>query len=265
MPSEPLLAIRALTKRFPHSAKPSIVCVHVSLDRGRTLAIVGPSGAGKSTLARCIAMFEEPDSGEIIFEGQDLLRASRQERTRLRPAIQLVLQQPAAALNPRFTVEEVIAEPLVIQRRATPEASRRRAAEIIESIGLPPAAASRPALSLSGGERQRLALARALVLDPKLLILDESFSGLDLSIRAQMTELLGEAQRRLGTAYILIAHDLRLVARFADEIAVIDSGAIVERGLAATVLSHPTHPRTVRMLEAAARLSLETAPGEART
>ena len=263
MPSEPLLAVRALSRRFHHWAKPALASIDLSLDRGRTLAVVGPSGSGKSTLARCIAMFEEPDSGEIVFEGQDLVRASRRERTRLRPAIQLVLQQPAAAINPRFTAEEVIAEPLLIQRGAAPAACRRRAAEIMESIGLPRSAASRPALSFSGGERQRLALARALVLEPKLLILDESFSGLDLSVRAQITELLTEAQRSLGTAYILIAHDLRLVARFAHEIAVMESGAIVERGLASDLFAHPAHPRTIQILDAAARLSLQSDPGEA--
>jgi ABC-type glutathione transport system ATPase component len=264
MPSEPLLTVRGLSKRFHQVTQPALSSIDLSLDRGQTLAIVGPSGSGKSTLARCIAMFEEPDSGEIVFEGQDLVRASHGDRARLRPAIQMVLQQPAAALNPRFTAEEVIAEPLLIQRRAAPADCRRRAAEVMESIGLPRAAASRPALSFSGGERQRLALARALVLEPKLLILDESFSGLDLSVRAQISALLTEAQQRLGTAFILIAHDMRLVARFAHEIAVMESGAIIERGPAPGFFAHPTHPLTVKMFDAAARLSLDPAPGEAR-
>jgi len=246
MPSEPLLEVRALSKTFPRAERAAIAGVDLTLERGVTLGIVGPSGSGKSTLARCIAMFEQADSGEIWFEG----------RRPLRPEIQLVVQQPAAALNPRFTAGEVIAEPLVIQKRATSHAARLRAAEVMESIGLAAAAAARPALSFSGGERQRLALARALVLEPKLLILDESFAGLDLSVRAQVARLLVEAQQRLGTAYIVIAHDIRLVAGLAGELAVMDLGAIVERGPTGEVTRHPRHARTAQMLNAAADLSL---------
>jgi ABC-type glutathione transport system ATPase component len=264
MRSEALLVAKGLSKRFARAAQPAISAVDLSLERGRTLGLVGPSGSGKSTLARCLAMFEEPDTGEILFEGRSLLAASRRERARFRPQIQIVFQQPAAALNPRFTAEEVIAEPLLIQKRATPSAARRRASEVMESIGLPPAASSRPALSFSGGECQRLALARALVLEPKLLILDESFAGLDLSVRAQILGLLKDAQERLGTAYILIAHDLRLVLHFADELAVMDSGSSVERGPVAEIMTHPRHPLTVRMLDAAAKLSLTAGTGEAR-
>ena len=246
MPSEPLLEVRGLSKTFPRAARPAIASIDLTLEHGVTLGIVGPSGSGKSTLARCIAMFERADSGEILFEG----------RAPLRPEIQLVLQQPAAALNPRFTAAEVIGEPLLIQKRATPQAARLRAAEVMESIGLPAAAAARPALSFSGGERQRLALARALVLEPKLLILDESFAGLDLSVRTQVSRLLLEAQQRLGTAYIVIAHDVRLVAGLAGELAVMEAGAIVERGSTADVTEHPRHARTAQMLDAAATLSL---------
>lgn len=259
MPSDPLLAVRALSKRFPHSEAPAIANVNLTLDRGRRLGLVGPSGSGKSTLARCVAMFERPDSGEILFEGRSLAQLSSRERARLRPEIQIVFQQPAAALNPRFTAGEVIAEPLLIQKRVAPPVCRQRVGEVMEEIGLSPDAASRPVLSFSGGERQRLALARALVLEPKLLILDESFAGLDLAIRAQISTLLTAAQLRLGIAYILIAHDLRLVEQLADDLAVMEAGAIVETGPASEVMAHPHHPRTIRMLDAAARLSLHGA------
>lgn len=264
MPSEPVLVARGLSKRFARAARPALSSVDLSLGRGRTLGLVGPSGSGKSTLARCLAMFEQPDTGEILFEGRNLLAARSRERALLRPLIQIVFQQPAAALNPRFTAEDVIAEPLLVQKRTLPAVARRRAAEVMESIGLSRDVGSRPALSFSGGERQRLALARALVLEPKVLILDESFAGLDLPVRTQILALLKDGQQRLGTAYILIAHDLRLVSRFADELAVMDSGSIVERGPSAEVTARPSHPRTVQMLEAAAALSLTPSTGEAR-
>jgi ABC-type glutathione transport system ATPase component len=260
MPSEPLLTVRALSKTFRLARRPAITGIHFSLDRGRTLGLVGPSGSGKSTLAQCLAMFEEPDSGEILFEGRNLVGLNRREKARVRPAIQIVLQQPAAALNPRFTAGEIVAEPLLIGRRATPAACRSRAAEAMEMAGLPPAAAARLALSFSGGERQRLAIARALVLEPKLLILDESFSGLDLSVRAQILNLLAEAQHRFGTAYILISHDLRLVARCAGEIAVMDGGTFVEHAAAAELMAHPRHSLTIEMLHAAGKLSLAAVP-----
>jgi ABC-type glutathione transport system ATPase component len=264
MPSDPLLVVKGLSKTFPGSARAAVSGVDLTIERSRTLALVGPSGSGKSTLARCLALFEEADSGAIVFEGRNLVTAPRRERARVRPEIQIVFQQPAAALNPRFTAGEVIAEPLLIQKRATASAARERAAEAMEAIGLPRASVSRAALSFSGGERQRLALARALVLEPKLLILDESFAGLDLPVRTQIVELLRGAQQRLGTAYILIAHDLRLVARFADELAVMDAGAIVERGPVAEVLAHPRRARTVQMVDAASKLSLQGFRGEAQ-
>ncbi|HKE28513.1 MAG TPA: ATP-binding cassette domain-containing protein [Bryobacteraceae bacterium] len=259
MPSEPLLQVKSLSKSFLPANRPAIRDIDLTLERGTTLGIVGPSGSGKSTLARCLALFEQPDAGIIRFEGKSLAHLDRSERAQLRPQIQLVLQQPAAALNPGFTAAEIIAEPLVIQKRATPREARRRAAEVMESIGLPGAAAGRPALSFSGGERQRLALARALLLEPKLLILDESLAGLDLSVRAQISRLLVEAQQQLGTAYIVIAHDVRLVASLTGELVVMEAGAIVERGATAEVMAHPRHPRTAQMLDAAAKLSLHTA------
>ena len=216
---------------------------------------MGPSGCGKSTLARSLALFDAPTCGEVALEGRSLWAAGRRERRRLRAEIQLIFQQPAASLNPRFTAEQIVAEPLLIHRRGSAESQRKRAAELMEMTGLPAGAGRNRALEFSGGERQRLAIARALALDPKLLILDESLSGLDVSIQAQMVNLLADLQERLSLTCILISHDLRLVAGFAHEIAVMERGAIVERGAAAALLTRPAHPCTLELLDAALALT----------
>jgi ABC-type glutathione transport system ATPase component len=218
---------------------------------------VGASGSGKSTLARCLALVEAPDSGRILLEERDLWASGRRERAGLRSRIQLIAQQPAASLNPRFTAAEIVAEPLLIQRRGTTAERRRMAARWMETVGLAPDALDTRALEFSGGERQRLAIARALIPEPSLLILDESFAGLDLSVQGQIARLLRDLRRDLGLTCILITHDLALAASLADEIAVMDAGRIVESGLVAEVVSHPRHPRTRELLDAALALSLE--------
>jgi len=257
---EPLLSIRGLCKSFSRGsldqAPAALHNVTLELDRGRTLGLVGPSGSGKSTLARCVTFFETPTAGEIRFEGRDLGSLSRRERLRMRAQIQLIFQEPAASLNPRFTAAEIIAEPLVIQNRGNRAARLERVLELMETVGLPRTAAGQPALRFSGGQRQRLAIARALVLEPKLLILDESFSGLDLTLQAQISALLKDLRQRLGLTYILISHDLALVAGLADEIAVMEGGNLVEHADAAELLAHPRHPRTRALLDAALALSL---------
>jgi ABC-type glutathione transport system ATPase component len=222
------------------------------LEKGRTLGIAGLSGSGKSTLARCLALFEAPDAGEIRLAGEPVWPSGRRERSRLHTRVQLIMQQPAATLNPRFTAEEVVAEPLLIQKRGTVAGRRRRAAELMDAVNLPAGPAEKRAWEFSGGERQRLALARALALEPELLILDESLSGLDLSVQAQMAALLCELQGRLSLSLILISHDLDLVLRMAGEIAIMDAGAIVERGPAAGLRAHPRHARTRELLAASA-------------
>lgn len=219
----------------------------LTLDRGRILVIAGCSGSGKTTLARCLARFERPDAGQIVLDGQPI-------ETLPRTAVQLIFQQPAASLNPRFTAADVVAEPLVIGR--VPRGVRRRqVAETISAVGLAPAAASRPALEFSGGERQRLAIARALLAGPRLLILDESLASLDLSVQAQVANLLLDLRARRGITCILISHDLGNAARIADEIAVIDSGAIVEHAPAAQLLAAPVHPAARELVEANLALS----------
>jgi ABC-type glutathione transport system ATPase component len=256
MPADPLLRVHELSKTYfrrrwpapPRPATAALAGVSFTLDRARTLAVIGASGSGKSTLARCLTQFETPTDGEILFEGRPLSPLRRLD-------IQLIFQQPAASLNPRFTAAEIVEEPLVIQRRGTRAERRERAAAALELTGIARAALGKRAHEFSGGERQRLAIARALVAEPKLLILDESFNGLDPSLAAQVAALLSSLQERLGVAYILISHDLTLVAGLAHEIAVMEAGAIVEQGPTSTLLSRPQHLRTRELI--AASLALE--------
>jgi ABC-type dipeptide/oligopeptide/nickel transport system ATPase subunit len=211
MSAEPFLRIHGLSRSG------RIHDVSFDLEKGCTLGLIGASGSGKTTLARCLAGFDAADRGQILLEGRP--EWPRHE-------VQLIFQQPAASLNPRFTAEEIVVEPLVIQRRGSTAWRRSRARELMATVGLDPAAARSRALEFSGGERQRLAIARALALEPKLLILDESLAGLDLSVQAQIANLLLDLQERQGLTYILISHDLALVGRIASEIKVMDRGAI---------------------------------------
>ena len=255
MPAEPLLRVRDLSKTYfrrrwlaaPQPAMVALAGVSFTLERGRTLAVVGASGSGKSTLARCLTQFETPTGGEILFEGSPLSPQRRLD-------IQLIFQQPAASLHPRFTAAEVVEEPLVIQRAGTGVERRERAAFALELTGIARAALGKRAHEFSGGERQRLAIARALVAEPKVLILDESFNGLDATLAAQIAALLTDLQQRLGIAYILISHDLTLVAGLADDIAVMDHGTIVEYATTATLMSHPRHSQTRALIGASLAL-----------
>jgi ABC-type dipeptide/oligopeptide/nickel transport system ATPase subunit len=217
--------------------------ISFTLDSGRTLAVVGPSGSGKSTLARCLAGLEKPTGGEICFLGRPI-------------EIQLIFQQPAASLNPRFTVVQIVEEPLVIQRRGTATERRRRARLALERVGLSGEILDLPSHYLSGGEKQRLAIARALVVEPKLLILDESLTGVDADLQAQIVAVLREARERLQIAYIMIAHDLEMAATLADEIAVLDRGSLIESAQAADILAAPRHPVTRELVSATKALAV---------
>ena len=245
MPDEPLLEVRNLSKtyfrrrwlRAPLPATQALTGISFTLEPAFTLAIIGASGSGKSTLARCLTQFETPTSGEILFKGLPLSPYRRL-------GIQLIFQNPAASLNPRFTAAGIVEEPLVIQQSGTPAERRERAVAALGLVGIPSSALAKRAHQFSGGERQRLAIARALVAEPSILILDESFNGLDPGLACQVADLLGELQSSLGISYILISHDLTLVTGLSDDIAVMHNGAIVEFAPTATLMRHPEHPQT---------------------
>jgi ABC-type glutathione transport system ATPase component len=204
--------------------------VNLKIRTGTTLALIGISGSGKSTLARCLACLEKPDSGEISFAGKNLTRLSRTELVPVRRQIQLIFQEPAASLNPRFKALDIVSEPLLVARWDTKKRRRERALGLMELVGLPLHLGDRLPSDLSGGQRRRLAIARALALEPKLLILDETLTGLDLSTQTQISNLLLELQRACSLTYLLISHDFGLVTHLADEVAILDAGTIVAAG-----------------------------------
>ncbi len=258
-----LLEVRGLRKQyvqrrwFSRSKFPiaALDGVDFTVSQGSTLVIVGESGAGKSTLARSIALLEEPSSGEIRFCGHSVSPADARKMPALRRAIQLVFQDPGSSFNPRFSAIEAVAEPLTIQAEGPPGARWKRAQELMEQVGLSPGAGGRLVSEFSGGQRQRLALARALSLQPKLLILDEAFSSLDVSIQAQLLNLLIDLRRAYSLTCVYICHDLSLAASVADEVAVMERGKIVEQGRARDVFRNPRHPHTKRLIEATLALS----------
>jgi ABC-type glutathione transport system ATPase component len=256
---EPLLQVRNVSKKFVQRrllsrrkfVLPSLEGIDLELQEGATVAVLGRSGSGKSTLARCIAGFETPDSGEIVLRGRPRSTGPHSR------AVQMIFQDAATSLNPRFTARQIVAEPLEIARWKTELERTARALELMEEVGLDPDSASRLAGEFSGGQRQRLALARALAAEPKLLILDEAFSGLDMPLQAQMVRLLMELQARHGLTFLYISHDLNFVSLFAQEVVVMEAGKIVER-LAPSRLGQGSHPATRALIAASERLR---APG----
>jgi ABC-type glutathione transport system ATPase component len=231
-----LLRAAGLCKRYTRGGWLSRrrTCVEVLRDvdfeirSGSTVALIGPSGSGKSTLARCLACLEKPDSGEIRFAKTNLVELSGHGLAPFRRQIQLIFQEPGAALNPRLTAVDLVSEPLLIAGVGTKRERRDRALDLMELVGLPASLGTRLPSELSGGQRRRLAIARALTLEPELLILDEALTGLDLSTRAQISNLLLRLQEDFSLTYLLISHDLGLVTHLADEVVVLDQGRIAE-------------------------------------
>ena len=260
---QPLLRVENLVKRYAKRSLAGTPEEFLALDGvcltvfpGTTLAVVGESGSGKSTLAACLACLESPTAGSIWFEGREITKLEERACRQVRPQIQVIFQDPASSLNPRWRVMEVLAEPLILQRKFTREEIDRRISSLLERVGLSPDIVERSPTELSGGQRQRLAIARALALEPKLLILDEALSALDCSVQAQIANLLVELQGSLGMTYLFITHDLAMAAQLADEIAVMDRGRIVEQGRAQKILKQPEQETTRQLLAAVPRLTL---------
>ena len=224
--------------------------VSASVQRKRTLGIVGESGSGKSTLAKAIVRLIEPDAGSIRFRGREITTASREDLRSVRRLVQLVYQDPSSSLNPRLTIGDAIVEPARVHGLVGRDGDQRRLSELLEQVGLPQKLASRRPRALSGGQRQRVAIARALATEPEVIIADEITSALDVSIQAQILNLLSEMQQELGLTMIFISHDLPLVGHIADDVAVMYLGRIVEYGPAAEVFARPAHPYTAALLGA---------------
>jgi dipeptide transport system ATP-binding protein len=224
--------------------------VSFSLEAGRTLAVVGESGSGKSTLARLLTLIENPTAGALLIDGEDVAQASAEKRKRLRREIQIVFQNPYASLNPRQTIGKALEEPLLVNTRLGAAERRAEALSIMEKVGLRPEYYHRYPHMFSGGQRQRIAIARALVLKPKILVLDEPVSALDVSIRAQALNLLASLQEEFGLAYVFVSHDLSVVRHIADEVMVIYLGHAVELGGRDAIFASPQHPYTRALLSA---------------
>jgi ABC-type glutathione transport system ATPase component len=258
-----LLQVKGLSKQYvrgglwrirvPVSA---VSQVDFGIPRGQTLALVGESGSGKSTVARCVTRLERPDSGQILIQGTDIAQLHWRDLAPFHSGIQMVFQDPMTAMNPRFSALEVVEEPLLIkggETRGRRNRQNRRdlVGALMADVGLSPDWMQRSVLHFSGGQRQRLALARALALRPQLLVLDEALSGLDLSTQAQIANLLLDLQAAHSLTYLLISHDLALVARLSDAIGVMAEGQTVEVGPTRQIISSPRHEATKKLLASA--------------
>ncbi len=224
--------------------------VSFDIQSGETLGLVGESGSGKSTLGRLLLRLIEPTSGNILFEGRDLLAATHSEMRRLRRDMQIIFQDPFGSLDPRMRVDDIIAEPLIIHERLNAPARRERIAELLRAVGLDQSAMRRFPHEFSGGQRQRVGIARALALRPKFIVADEPVSALDVSVGAQIVNLMAQLQRDFGLTYLFISHSMPVVRYLATRIAVMYRGKIVEIGDTLQITERPAHPYTKSLLEA---------------
>ena len=255
----PLLAVERLARQYrlprEHLLQPAPVVqalagVSFTLQRGRSLGVVGESGSGKSTLARLVMALERPSAGRVLFDGQDLNMLEPSELRRARAGFQMVFQDPYGSLDPRRKVLQTVAEPLAVLHGATRTEQRERAAEALDAVGLRAADLDKYPHEFSGGQRQRIAIARALITRPQLIVADEPVSALDVSVQAQVLNLMQDLQDRFGVTYLFISHDIAVVDLVCDDVIVLHQGRIVEQGDPDTLFRHPQHPYTQRLLAA---------------
>ena len=265
----PLVQVRKLTKVFDLSESPfgsspgrdrqrevrAVDDVSLDIEEGETLGLVGESGSGKSTLGRLILRLIEPTSGSTLFDGVDVLNASNPEMRRLRRDMQIVFQDPFGSLDPRFRVEDLLAEPLVIHENLSPKSRRQRVAELLRAVGMDESATLRYPHEFSGGQRQRIGIARALALRPKFIVADEPVSALDVSVGAQIVNLLQKLQREFGLTYLFISHSMPVVRYLSTRIAVMYRGKIVETGKTSVITSQPASDYTKSLLAATPQIA----------
>ena len=257
--STPLLEVRDLQKHYPVrggifsrtvGTVRAVAGVSLQVHAGQTLGLVGESGCGKSTLGRTLMRLEEPTSGQVLFEGRDLAQASGAELFKLRREMQMVFQDPYSSLNPRLTVGEIVREPMLVHGMGSKAQQTRRVRELLATVGLGADALTRYPSEFSGGQRQRIGVARALSLNPRLVIADEPVSALDVSVQSQVLNLMVQLQRERGLAYVFISHDLSVVEHVSDTVAIMYLGRIVEMGPVRQIFDRPAHPYTRALMQA---------------
>ncbi|MCA1972295.1 MAG: ABC transporter ATP-binding protein, partial [Caenispirillum sp.] len=259
----PLLEARGLTKHYKvqrgmfqeDATVRALDGVSFALHAGRTLAVVGESGCGKSTLARQVTLIEQPTAGEFLLEGENLAGASADKLKQARTKVQIVFQDPYGSLNPRKKVLSILEEPLVINTKMSQEERRDRAREMMRVVGLRPEFAARYPHMFSGGQRQRIAIARALMLNPRVVVADEPVSALDVSVQAQVLNLLMDLQEEFGVAYLFISHDLSVVRHIADDVMVMYLGMVAEHGPKGAIFDNPAHPYTRALMASTPKIN----------